>query len=161
MRRCLRFCERLQNLGAYLASLLVLALTGLIVAEIVMRSFFDRSTMIADEYSGYLYLAMVFIALGYTFKEDGHIRITLLTSRLSPEGQRRVDIFAASVLLAVLGFILYHSIRMVLDAYRFNMVSETVSETPIWLTQLPIPVGIALFILAALAYLLRRIRRDL
>ena len=161
MRRCVRFCEKLQTLGAYLASGLVLALTGLILTEIVLRSFFDHSTMIADEYSGYLYLAMVFIALGYTFREGGHIRITLLSSRFSPEGQRRIDIFATLVLLLLLGFIFYHSVRMVLDAYSFEMVSETVSETPIWITQLPIPVGIALFFLAALAYLLRRIRRDL
>jgi len=161
MRRCIRLCERLQTLGAYLASALLLILTGLILAEIVMRSFFDRSTMIADEYSGYLYLAMVFIALGYTFRENGHIRITLLSSRFSERGQRRIDIFAATILLGLLGFILYYSVRMVLDAYRFEMVSETVSETPIWLTQLPIPIGIALFILAVLAFLLRRIRRDL
>jgi TRAP-type C4-dicarboxylate transport system permease small subunit len=161
MRRFLRFCDRIQSLGGALASLLVLLLTGLILTEIVMRSFFDRSTMIADEYSGYLYLAMVFLALGYTFREKGHIRITLLHSRLSPEGQRRLDLFAGFLLLGILAFLLYYSVRMVLDAYRFEMVSETVSETPIWITQLPIPVGTALFLLADLAFLIRRFRRDL
>ena len=39
------------------------------------------STMIADEYSGYLYLASIFLGLAYTFNEDAHIRINIITSK--------------------------------------------------------------------------------
>lgn len=48
-------------MGAYVSSVLFISLVVLIMTEIIGRSFFDYSTMIADEYSGYFYLASVFL----------------------------------------------------------------------------------------------------
>ena len=160
MKFICKLSDKLQTFGAYLSSLLFIALTLLILTEIVARSFFNVSTMIADEYSGYFYLAAIFIGLGYTFKEDGHIRINVLTSRLSKKANRYIDIFAGSITLALILFILYNSILMVKESYEYDMVSETVSETPIYLTQLAMPIGLFLFALAVLSFILRRITDD-
>ncbi|NPA73909.1 MAG: TRAP transporter small permease [Epsilonproteobacteria bacterium] len=160
MKFICKLSDKLQTFGAYLSSLLFIALTLLILTEIVARSFFNVSTMIADEYSGYFYLAAIFIGLGYTFKEDGHIRINVLTSRLSKKANRYIDIFAGSITLVLILFILYNSILMVKESYEYDMVSETVSETPIYLTQLAMPIGLFLFALAVLSFILRRIAND-
>jgi TRAP-type C4-dicarboxylate transport system permease small subunit len=160
MRFIEKLFDKLQNIGAYLSSLLFLALTSLIVTEIILRSFFDKSTLIADEYSGYIYLASIFLALGYTFKEDGHIRINLLTSRLSKKAQRVVDIVAGFIALALAIFMLYRSILLTYDSYSFEMVSETVSETPIYLTQIVMPIGLFLFVLSIISFISKRIRGD-
>ncbi len=160
MKSFLKFNDKLQNFGAYLSSFLFIALTILIVTEIVSRSFFNVSTMIAGEYSGYFYLASVFFGLGYTFKEDGHIRITILTSKLPTKGKKAIDIFAGTITLALLLFILYYTIKMVIESYRFDMVSETVSETPIYLTQLALPVGLLMFSIAVLAFIFKRLKYD-
>ncbi|RXJ84037.1 C4-dicarboxylate ABC transporter permease, partial [Aliarcobacter trophiarum LMG 25534] len=48
------FLDKLTKMGAYLSAFLIVALVLLILTEIFIRSFFDLSTMIADEYSGYL-----------------------------------------------------------------------------------------------------------
>lgn len=160
MKFICRLSDKLQIFGAYLSSFLFMALTILIMTEIVLRSFFNVSTMIADEYSGYFYLASIFLGLGYTFKEDGHIRINVLTSKFSKRGKRYIDIFAGSITLVLLIFIFYRSILLVHDSYSFDMVSETVSETPIYLTQLAMPLGLFLFCLAILSFILRRITND-
>ncbi len=160
MKSFLKFSDKLQNFGAYLSSFLFIALTILIVTEIVSRSFFNVSTMIAGEYSGYFYLASVFFGLGYTFKENGHIRITILTSKLSKKGIKVVDIFAGIITLGLLLFILYYSIKMVVESYKFDMVSETVSQTPIYLTQLALPIGLFMFCIAVLAFIFKRISDD-
>ncbi len=154
------FNDKLQNFGAYLSSFLFLALVVLIMSEIILRSFFNVSTMIAGEYSGYFYLASVFFGLGYTFKEDGHIRITILTSKLSPPKRRAVDIFAGTITLLLITFIFYRTILMVKESYDFDMVSETVSETPIYLTQLALPIGLLIFCIAILTFILKRIKGD-
>jgi len=153
-----KFNDKLQNFGAYLSSFLIIALTILIIIEIVARSFFNVSTMIADEYSGYFYLASIFLGLGYTFKEDGHIRINILTSKLPKKINRYIDIFAGSITLALIIFILYFSIKMLIESYKYDMVSETVSETPIYLTQLAIPIGLFMFSIAVLAFLIKKIK---
>ncbi len=160
MNYFLKFNDKLQNFGAYLSSFLFIALTVLIITEIVSRSFFNVSTMIAGEYSGYFYLASIFFGLGYTFKEDGHIRITILTSKLSKNKIRVVDIFAGVITLVLTLFILYYSVKMIIESYKFEMVSETVSETPIYLTQLALPIGLLIFCIAILAFIVKRVKYD-
>ena len=160
MKFICKLSDKLQTFGAYLSSLLFIALSVLILTEIIARSFFNVSTMIADEYSGYFYLASIFLGLGYTFKEDAHIRINVLTSRLPEKTRRYIDIFAGVITLGLILFILYNSILMVKESYEYDMVSETVSETPIYLTQLAMPIGLFLFALAVLSFILRRITDD-
>jgi len=144
--------------SAFLASLLLIVLTLLILTEIILRSFFNTSTMLSDEYSGYLYLALVCFGFGYTFLKDGHIRITVLTSRLSTKVSSFVDVFAGVITLAVLFFILYRTVLLTFDSYQMGVVSEGVSATPIYLAQLSLPLGFVLFIIAVIAFVVQRIK---
>lgn len=148
------------KVGAYLASILLVLLVGLILVEIFGRSFFNYSTMIADEYSGYLYLALVFLGLGYTFEKEKHIRITLITSRLNERSKRIADIVAGFCITAILLFILYRSWLFMADTKEMEMVSENVSETPLYLTQIPMVLGIIIFIIATTIFLFKRIKDD-
>jgi len=161
MKLFLKFADRLSNFGAYLASFLYIALVILILTEIVLRAFFDKSTMIADEYSGYFYLASVFFGLGYTFKQNGHIRITIITSKLNNKAKKYIDIFASTISLAVVLFILYRVILLTLDSYSFEVLSEGVSQTPIYLTQIPMVIGTFIFAISILAFLLKRLKDDI
>lgn len=155
------FINKLSLWGAYLSSLLLISLVLLILTEIFIRYFFDMSTMIADEYSGYLYLAAIFLGLAYTFNEDAHIRINILTSKMSQKSNRFIDIFAGLITIVILVFALYRTILFTYDSYDMQMVSEGVSETPLYLTQLVMPLGISLFILAVLAFVLKGLKNDI
>jgi len=152
--------KKLSLTGASLSALLIVALVGLIMVEIIGRSFFDYSTMLADEYSGYFYLALVFLGFAYTFDEEGHIRISIITSRLQDSAKRWVDIVAGVMTLAILLFALYYSWDFMMESHEMEMLSEGVSETPLYLTQIPIVVGLALFAFSALVFVLGRISHD-
>ncbi len=156
----IKFEKGLSGLGAFLSSLFIISLILLILTEIFLRSFLDKSTMLADEYSGYFYLASVFLGLGYTFSQKGHIRINILTARVSKKYQNYFDIFAGTVTLAVISFIFYRVILMTLDAYDFDILSEGVSETPIYLTQIPMIVGSFIFVISLLTFVIKRIKSD-
>ncbi len=151
--------RKLSSLGAFIASLLLIVLTLLILIEISLRSFFNTSTMRSDEYSGYLYLALVCFGFGYTFFKDGHIRITVLTSRLKTKASSLVDIFAGIATLGVLFFALYRTVLLTWDSFQTGVVSEGVSATPIYLAQLSLPIGFVLFIIAVMAFIVERIKR--
>jgi len=152
--------KRLSTLGASLSALLIVALVILIMIEIIGRSFFDYSTMLADEYSGYFYLAAIFLGLAYTFNEGGHIRISIVTGRLGRSAKRWADIIAGLMTLAILLFALYYSWDFMIESKEMEMLSEGVSETPLYLTQIPIVIGLALFALAALTFVLRKVFHD-
>ena len=132
-----------------------------ILSEIFIRYFFNTSTLIADEYSGYLFLASVFLGLSYTFKENAHIRINILTSRMSEKSNKFIDIFAGSITIVVLLFALYRTILFTFDSYEMEMLSESVSQTPLYLTQLVMPLGLSLFILSVLIFVIKGLKNDI
>lgn len=146
--------------GAYISSILFILLVTLIMTEIIGRSFFDYSTMIADEYSGYFYLAAVFFGLAYTFEEGAHIRINLLTVGFSDKMKRWTDIFAGIASTFAMLFVLYYVWLFMVDSKEMEMLSENVSETPLYLTQIPMPVGILIFIIAILTFIFKRMNDD-
>ncbi len=118
------------------------------------------STMIADEYSGYLYLASIFLALGYAFSKGAHIRINIITSKLSEKSNKKFDIVAAIITLFVLAFTFYRTVLFTYDSYSLEMLSENVSETPLYLTQLAMPIGIMIFMLAVVLFIFKGFSND-
>ena len=142
--------------GVFIASILLIMLVVLILVEITLRYFFNTSTMRADEYSGYLYLALVCFGFGHTFLRDGHIRITFLTAKLSTKASSWVDIFAGLSTVGLLLFIFYRTVLLTWDSYQTGVVSEGVSATPLFIPQLALPLGFALFSMAVIAFILQR-----
>lgn len=155
-----KFSKGLSRGGAYISSILFVLLVVLIMTEIIGRSFFDYSTMLADEYSGYFYLGAVFFGLAFTLNEDGHIRVNIVTSRLSTKASRYMDIFAGIMSTGVMIFAGYYCWLFMQDSKQMEMLSENVSETPLYLTQIPMVIGIALFILAFLVFTLKGVFND-
>lgn len=152
--------DKLVKFGSYLSALFIISLVLLILTEIFLRSFFDFSTMIADEYSGYFYLASVFLALGYTFRENGHIRINIITSKLSKGFNKKIDIFVSIIAIIILSFALIRTYLFTYDSYELEMLSENVSETPLYLPQMFMPLGIFIFILACILVIFKGFSND-
>ena len=161
MKTLYNLVNKLSLWGAYFSSILLVSLVLLILTEIFIRYFFNMSTLIADEYSGYLFLASVFLGLSYTFKENAHIRINILTSRMSEKSNKFIDIFAGSITIVVLLFALYRTILFTFDSYEMEMLSESVSQTPLYLTQLVMPLGLSLFILSVLIFVIKGLKNDI
>ena len=143
--------------GAYLSALAMLVIVALISVEIGARSLFQSSTLIADEYSGYLMVTVVMLGLSYTFAEGGHIRINILTSRLSGWPGRVLEILVALAALLMCAFFLYHAVLMVYDSFSYDMRADSISETPVYIPQIMIVVGFALLTLQVAAHTLRRL----
>jgi len=146
--------------GVTLTSLSIVGLVGLVLVEIIGRSFFDYSTMIADEYSGYLYLSIVFLGLAYGLNHQSHIRITIITSRLGKEANRWIDMAIGVAGMGMMAVVIYYTWLLVEDTKSMDMVSESVSQTPLYLTQIPMLVGSVLLWIALLNFTLERIAND-
>lgn len=121
----------------------LLAVLGSIVARLAQRDWPGL-----DAYAGYAMAACAFLALAPTLRRREHIRVTLLAARLGPAGQRRLDlaVHAAGVLLA--GLLAWYSLRLVLQSREFNDVSPGLDATPLWIPQLAMAAGAAVFLIA-------------
>jgi len=130
----------------------------MIAVEIICRSVFKTSTMVADEFSGYLMVVAVMAGLAYTLESDSHIRITILLVKLGPNAKRFMEVLATGFALALTLFVCYHAGLMVYDSYSYDMRADSISETPIFIPQLIVPLGLAGLVLQLVALFIRRLK---
>ena len=145
----------LSSAGAVLSSVAFVLMVGLIVLEVILRSFFGSSTLVASEYSGYLLAAMIYLGLGFSFREGAHIRITFLQNRLSPRIYHWLEILchlAAAVLCCLSSLFLFDT---VLTSYERGLQAYTVAETPLFIPQAVVLLGLLLFSLPVIARLVQ------
>lgn len=150
--------EGLCRTGAFISALCMALIVALIVLEIFLRTFLGFSTLVSSEFSGYLLVGVVCLGLAYTLQHEAHIRITLIWDNLPKKWQTRVDILVACTSILVTCFALYHSILLVHDTYSLGMTADTMAETPVWIPQAAIPVGLGMLILQLINFILRRLR---
>jgi TRAP-type C4-dicarboxylate transport system permease small subunit len=152
--RLLRVVELLSAAGAALSGGAFALMTLLILAEILLRTFFDKSTLIASEYSGYTLAAMIYLGLGFSFRQGAHIRITFLRERLKGWALHLLEIACALVgsLLCILSTVFLW--EMVQTSYLRGVTAYTVAETPLWVPQAIVLVGLVIMTLQMVAYLL-------
>jgi TRAP-type C4-dicarboxylate transport system permease small subunit len=158
MDRICRSIEGLCNAGAFFSALFMALIVILIVAEIVLRALFNASTLVAAEFSGYFLVVVVVLGLGYTLQHNAHIRITLVWTRLPARWQKVVDIAVASTSVVITMYALVYSILMVVDTYSLGMREDSLVETPLWIPQTVIPVGLLMLLLQLVAFIFRRLR---
>ena len=139
-----------------LAGWLLIALLILINVEVVARYVFGRSTLVADEYGGYLMAWITMLGAIHLLRADRHLTMTWLVDRLSPRAQNRVGICAAVVGLTISGVLLYSTCLLVAGSARFGSTSIQPSATPLVWPQLTLPLGYALLCLAYVEEILRR-----
>lgn len=140
-----------------LAGLLLVALLILINVEVVTRYLFGGSTLVADEYGGYLMAWMTMLGAVHLLRADRHLTMTWMLDRFSPRGQNIVGICAALIGLGISAVLLYATYRLVSGSARFGTVSIQPSATPLVWPQLILPIGYALLCLAYVEEILRRL----
>jgi TRAP-type C4-dicarboxylate transport system permease small subunit len=141
LKSAVNIIDRLSKLGVYLSFFLLIAIIILIVTNIVLMNFFNSSIMITDEYSAYMFAAFVMFGLSYTLKENAHIRITVISSKLPKNVQKLLKLTTTLIALLISLFAAYHSGIMVYQAYIYQMKADTVAQTLIYIPQLSMPIG--------------------
>ena len=160
MRLFIKITESLSTGGAFLSSLGIIFIVVLVVIEIFLRSVFNTSTMVSSEYGGYALVFLILTGLAYTMKEGGLIRINLLTSNFSENGKRIADIVSGLAAIVITSFALFHTTSMVYETWELEMTADTIAETPLWIPQLAIPLGMALLLLQIIAFVVGRVLND-
>jgi len=153
--RVLRTLSALSDAAAVVSAAAFVFMTVLILAEVFLRAFFSKSTLVASEYSGYLVAAMMYLGLGFTFKEGGHIRIAYLEERLTRWGWLVVDIACTGLAVVVCAMSSYFMADTVLTSYQRNLTAYSILETPLYIPQAVILVGLVILTLQTIGRLVQ------
>lgn len=100
------------------------------------------------EFAGFFLAASSFLALAYTLRAGGHIRVSLLIQHLAPARRRWVELWCTGVAAVLCGYFAFHSIRLVLESVQYGDVSPGMVAVPLWLPQSGVAIGLVILAIA-------------
>jgi len=154
-----RLLDRVYGAAAWAAALFMIGTLVMILLSVAGRllDFHVRGT---DAYAGYCMAAAAFLALAHTLKRGEHIRVTLILDHTGPRTRHALELWshAAGLLCAVL--LAWFSVRLVLQSFQFNDISQGTDATPLWIPQSGMALGSTIFAIAVADELLAVLRGD-
>ncbi|NLQ17806.1 TRAP transporter small permease [Marinomonas sp. M1K-6] len=149
--------EKLYLCSGLLSGLCIVIITLLLLAQIVGR-LFNFIVPSAEDFAGYALAASTFLGLAYTFREGGHIRVTLLIEQFSPAPRKIQEAIILILSFCLLCYLSYACGYMVYESYVYNEVSYGYVPVPLWIPQLPVAIGVIALNLAILDALITVLR---
>jgi TRAP-type mannitol/chloroaromatic compound transport system permease small subunit len=138
-------------------SWLWLVLLVIICGNVALRYLFSEGRVEFEELQWHLYSVGFLLGLSYAFQADAHIRIDVLSTRLSPRTRAWLELYG--LLLGLLPFILLilvYGVPFVLQSFALSEASQAPGGLPArWAIKSVLPLGFTLLLLAAWSRLTR------
>ena len=137
---------------------LVLAMALVSSANALVRYLFNRSSNAWLELQWYLFAAVFLLCAGYTLLHNEHIRIDVVSSRLSARTRIWIDILGTVLfLMPVSFFIVWLSWPIFVNAWVSNEISGNAGGLIRWPARLLVPAGFLLLSLQGVSELIKRV----
>ncbi|WP_404330282.1 TRAP transporter small permease [Mesobacillus maritimus] len=136
----LRLLNKLDQLFVYIASFALFIMMLLIFTNVITRYFFDKPIAGVIEFTGeYLMVFVVFLAMSFTQKEGGHVKVTILERMLPDKGKFILDLLVK---------ILSVSIFLVLTYTSFLLFTRHLNQDIRSISSVAYPLAPAVFVIS-------------
>jgi len=154
-----RFLDRLYDGAGVAAAIALAAICVLMLAQAFGR---EAGVLIrgADDIVAWLCAACAFLALGHTFRSGDLVRVGVFLDRLPDRARWYAEAAALTFTTAFVAYMLWAVTRFVYDSYVFEEVAQGLIRVPIWIPQLSLVIGIAIFFVAVVDELITVLRKQ-
>jgi TRAP-type mannitol/chloroaromatic compound transport system permease small subunit len=137
---------------------LVLVMTLISSGNASYRFIFHDSSNGLLEIQWYLFAAVFLLCSPYTLQKNEHVRIDVLSGKLSPRGLAVIDIIGTIFfLLPMVVAVLWLSLPLVAESYKINEHSANAGGLIRWPVKILLPIGFTLLALQGISELIKRI----
>ena len=137
---------------------LVLIMTLISAGNAVVRFIFNYSSNGLLEIQWYLFAAVFLLCSPYTLQKNEHVRIDVLSGKLSPRGLAVIDIIGTLFfLLPMVIVVLWLSLPLIAESYKINEMSANAGGLIRWPVKILLPIGFTLLALQGISELIKRI----
>jgi len=161
MQALLKFSKAVDWLNTFVGKYviwLILASTVISAVNAAVRKTFNMSSNAYLEVQWYLFAAAFLLAAGYTLLNGEHVKIDVVSGRLSKRGQILVDIFGFVFFLTPMCIaILWYGIPFFLKGLYSGEMSSNAGGLIRWPVYLMMPLGFSLLLLQCWSELIKRI----
>lgn len=159
MKKPAHFIETISDIvSGHFSGWLIVLMMVLVLIEVISRYVVHLPLRVADEFSAYMLVTIVFIGAAYTWKEKGHVRIEVVVSRLPAKAAkwlRLITLIGATIFIPV---VIKASYDLIAYSFQFGMRSGTWLRTPVGPIQIFIFIGLILLFAQVIIELVKAIR---
>jgi TRAP-type mannitol/chloroaromatic compound transport system permease small subunit len=137
---------------------LILASTVVSGVNAIIRKAFNVGSNAFLEIQWYLFAASFLIAAGYTLLNGEHVKIDVVSSKLSKRAQMWIDVVGFTCFLTpVCVAILWYGVPFFLKGYHSGEISSNAGGLIRWPVYAMIPLGFSLLLLQGWSELIKRL----
>lgn len=94
------------------------------------------------EVTGFCMAASSFLGLAYTFREGGHVRVTMLLIHLADKRRLAFERFVLVIALLLAAMFAFYLVDMTIMSFEYGELSSGVVPIPLWIPQALISCGV-------------------
>jgi len=154
-----RILDNLYKGSGWAAALFILAICLLVMAQVVLNLIDKLASNFLGEafgltipsyadFTGFFLAAASFLALAYTLREGGHIRVLLIVQNLPARYRHWVEVWCVTVSGTVTVYFSFYTAFLTYDSFVYNDLSPGMVAVPIWIPQLAMLVGLVVLAIA-------------
>lgn len=153
--------DRLYQFSGTLAAALIVGIVAIVFAQVCLN--FTDKILVAttgnplgltipsySDFTGYFLAASSFLALAYTLRVGGHIRVTLITRLLGARTTACFEGLTLALALVITTFATYYVFLLISESYAYGDKSPGMIPVPLWLPQTPVALGLLILSIALL-----------
>ena len=161
MQALLVFSGGIDRLNAWIGRYviwLILASTAISGVNAIVRKVFNYSSNAFLEVQWYLFAAAFLLAAGYTLLQREHVRVDVISSRLSKRTQIWIDLLGFLFFLTPMCLVvLWYGIPFFLQGFESGEMSSNAGGLLRWPVHLMMPLGFGLLMLQGFSEAIKRL----
>jgi C4-dicarboxylate transporter DctQ subunit len=150
--------DRLTLALAWLSALLFCASGVMLTYEVVARYFFVRPTIWAAELSQLCLIWGCLMGMAWLLSARRHIAVDAVIQQLPEQAQRVIEAAAMVVVAVFSAMVVWKGFDIFWDSFERGRTTGSMLDMPIWVAEVPVPLGFALLFIQALIEAQRSLR---
>ena len=142
-----------------ICGLFLIAMIVLIGAEAIARNVFATSFQVTDEIGGYLLVALTFLSMAVAEAHGAFHRVEIVQARLAFRARMASQILFDVISLIASALVTWQLTRLTLNSWRAEDVAPTPLQTPLWLPQSTMAIGMVLLCFALMRTIFAKAKR--
>lgn len=131
----------IERVSLWLSGFCMIGMIVLILAEVVLRTFFNSTTEHSDELVGYLLVGVSFFSLALCQSTGAFHRVEMVQVRLGPHGRAVSSLVFDLLSFGYIALTDWYFLQFVMSSYRREAHASTMLATPLWIPETVMIVG--------------------
>ena len=159
MKRTVRIINSVINVvSGHFPAWMCIVMMLLVLTEVVSRYVFNSPLRVADEISAYMLAAIVFLGLGYTWKEKSHIQIEFALNLVPKKVRKWMELITLVIAVAFVPVIIYATYDLILTSLHTGIRGYGWMRIPLVWPRLTLVLGTFILLLPMLIDLIETVR---